>query len=82
MAKNAAVYRPYITYLTLLLIMFILALLFRREAEPVSEEFILGGFIEPEIIESNIPDFASMLDVQEKKDTFFSYLQPYVDAVN
>lgn len=80
--KSAKQYYPTLTYTCLLFTMFGLALLLKREElEVIIEE----PFIEvpiPVLIEEEIPNFEAMLDVEEKKETFFSFLAPYIDIVN
>lgn len=34
------------------------------------------------VLPENVPDFASIVDVEEKKQVFFGFLQPFVDAQN
>ncbi len=80
--KTTKQYYPTLTYTCLLFSMFGLALLLEPE-EP--ELIIEEPFIEvpiPVLIEEEIPDFEAMLDVEEKKETFFSFLAPYIETVN
>ena len=37
---------------------------------------------EPEPLPEVLPDFANITDVDEKKETFFDFMEPFVDAVN
>tara|TARA_R110000772_G_scaffold31392_3_gene77542 strand:+ start:311 stop:1138 length:828 start_codon:yes stop_codon:yes gene_type:complete len=73
---------PQLGYIAFLGVLFVAALWFRKEQveliiEPVPEPVI-------EIVElpSDIPDFDSMLDVQEKKTSFFNFLTPYIERIN
>jgi Bax protein len=82
MTRTTEQYYPISIFLGILLIMFGMAMLLKREDEVILAELPLVEVPELIVVEDPIPDFASMLDVQEKKDTFFSFLGPYVAAVN
>jgi len=82
MTKTTKQYYPISIFVGILLIMFGMAMLLKREDEVVLVELPLVEVPELIVEEDPIPDFASMLDVQEKKETFFSFLAPYVEAVN
>jgi Bax protein len=41
-----------------------------------------AGFYVPRPLDADLPDFASIDDIHLKKQTFFDFLQPYVDAKN
>lgn len=65
-----------LTYCVILILFSLPAIFLTRERlEPIPEVVI-----EPEPIV--IPDFASILDVQEKKESFFNYIEPLVDEIN
>jgi len=55
------------------------AVFFFREEE--SESFIVI-VDEPVTLPEFMPDFGSILDVNEKKETFFDFMEPFVDDVN
>ena len=80
--KSTKQYFPTLTYACLLLSMFGLALLLKREPQELVVEVPFIEVPVPVIEEEEIPDFEAMLDVQEKKDSFFSFLAPYIELVN
>jgi Bax protein len=49
----------------------------RERLQPIPE-----AIIEPLPVLEVVPDFASIVDVKEKKESFFNYIEPYVDQVN
>ena len=49
------------------------------EAEKLEPEEVAPESVKPVL---NIPDFANIYDVQEKKDTFFAFIKELVDAEN
>lgn len=85
MPNQASSYRPYLNYLTILFILFC-AGIFLQKQQRMDTAALPEIFLEPPpetvMVDQEIPDFASMLDVQQKKDTFFSFLTPYIDVVN
>lgn len=74
---------PQLRYVAFLLFLFVAAFFIRKEPieqplEPIAEPVVV------EVVElsEQIPDFEAMLDVQEKKTTFFNFLAPYIEAIN
>lgn len=67
-----------LTYCFILLLFFVpIFFLFEEAEEPL---VVLEDVVLPE--PSPVPDFANILDVQLKKQTFFNYIEPYVHEVN
>ncbi len=61
--------------------MFLAALLLRQNLQEIDDAILLDI---PEIIieDRDVPDFSAILNIPQKKQTFFNYLLPYIDAVN
>ena len=67
-----------LAYCVILLLFSLPAIFLTRERiQPIPEVFI-----EPSQVPEVAPDFASIVDVKEKKESFFNYIEPYVDEVN
>ena len=49
---------------------------------PVAVSLPFANFSVPRPLGADLPDFASINDIHIKKQTFFDFLQPYVDAKN
>lgn len=75
-------YRPQLSYLVLLLFLFIIAIVIRPERTELPEAPLTEIVIEAPELPQNIPDFAAIQDVAEKKASFFEFLSPYIDSVN
>lgn len=82
MDKISVSYRPQLSYIFFLSILFLAALSLKPKYSELAIE------LEPEIVivttelPQNIPDFAAIRDVTEKKATFFEFLSPFVETVN
>lgn len=82
MRQTSESYRPQFSYIFFLLILFIVALSLKpKHSELIIEEEPEIAVVIPELPQ-NIPDFAAIRDVSEKKATFFEFLSPYVETVN
>ena len=67
-----------LAYCVILLLFSLPAIFLTRERiQPIPKEII-----EPLPVPEAVPDFASIVDVKEKKESFFDYIEPYVDEVN
>jgi Bax protein len=75
-------YRPQLSYYAILLLLFIAALIFQPERTAISTGSLTEIPLEPPVLPRNIPDFAAIQDVAEKKATFFEFLSPYIETVN
>jgi Bax protein len=74
--------RARLVYAFMMSVMLAIAFYVRPPAlvpEPVPPGLTLPAPLEP-IVE--LPDFAAIRDTEEKKQSFFNFLQPYVDAKN
>lgn len=80
MGKISVSSRPQLSYFFFLTFLFIIAINLQTERLPL-ESVDSVTTVSP-VIPQNIPDFASIQNVSEKKDSFFSFLIPYVDSVN
>lgn len=70
--------KPALTYCIVLLLFFVpIFFLTKAPVEPTIEIPI-----EPPPLQEELPDFANILDVREKKETFFDFIEPFVDEVN
>lgn len=74
---------PKLVFALLLAVLFHAAFLLEPPRKPlvVAPESV-SQTLAPPHIEVQIPDFAAMADVQMKKQAFFDFLQPFVDAQN
>jgi len=70
--------KPYLVYSLILLLLFVGALRITEVPVPVVPEEIESPIEEAVVI----PDFAAILDVELKKQTFFDFIEPYVHEVN
>ena len=66
-----------LVYCCVMLLFFVPALFIQEETETVED---LTDVLLP--LPEEKPDFAEILDVQMKKQMFFDYMEPYVDAIN
>jgi len=74
--------RPQLSYLVILLFLFVAAIVFRPERIDLPEPVLTEIVIEAPELPKSIPDFAAIQDVAEKKASFFEFLSPYIDSVN
>lgn len=74
--------RPQLSYLVILLFLFVAAIVFRPERIDLPEPVLTEIVIESPELPQSIPDFAAIQDVAEKKASFFEFLSPYIDSVN
>ncbi len=74
--------RPQLSYLVILLFLFVAAIVFRPERIDLPEPVLTEIVIEAPELPQSIPDFAAIQDVAEKKASFFEFLSPYIDSVN
>ncbi|MGA1741765.1 MAG: glucosaminidase domain-containing protein [Pseudohongiellaceae bacterium] len=74
--------RPQLSYLVILLFLFVAAIVFRPERIDLPEPVLTEIVIEAPELPQSIPDFAAIQDVTEKKASFFEFLSPYIDSVN
>jgi len=74
--------RPQLSYLVILLFLFVAAIVFRPERIDLPEPVLTEIVIEAQELPQSIPDFAAIQDVAEKKASFFEFLSPYIDSVN
>ena len=74
--------RPHLSYLVILLFLFVAAIVFRPERIDLPEPVLTEIVIEAPELPQSIPDFAAIQDVAEKKASFFEFLSPYIDSVN
>jgi len=74
--------RPQLSYLVILLFLFVAAIVFRPERIDLPEPVLTEIVIEAPELPQSIPDFAVIQDVAEKKASFFEFLSPYIDSVN
>jgi len=74
--------RPQLSYLVILLFLFVAAIVFRPERIDLPEPVLTRIVIEAPELPQSIPDFAAIQDVAEKKASFFEFLSPYIDSVN
>jgi len=74
--------RPHLSYLVILLFLFVAAIVFRPERIDLPEPVLTEIVIEAQELPQSIPDFAAIQDVAEKKASFFEFLSPYIDSVN
>ncbi len=81
MGKTSESYRPQLSYFFFLLFLFIAAINLQPEriGLPLDSP---NATIEASALPQNIPDFASIMNVAEKKARFFDFLSPYIDTVN
>lgn len=70
--------KPALTYCLVLLLFFVPLFFLTKETLEPSPEIP----VEPILLPVEVPDFANILDVQEKKETFFDFIEPFVDEVN
>jgi len=81
-ASETGNYRSELTYALMLVGMFAVAYyLPLPQSSLLTPPLETSDLPEPEII-TEIPDFSAIVDVEEKKQAFFDFLQPYVDAQN
>ena len=67
-----------LAYCVILLFFSLPAIFLSRERiQPIPE-----AIPEPLPVPEVVPDFASIVDIKEKKESFFNYIEPYVDEVN
>jgi Bax protein len=74
-------YKTSLTYCLIVLLFFLpisisISIKLEDSAEPEP------SFVEMPDLPSEIPDFASIMDVQVKKHSFFDFIEPFVDQVN
>jgi len=74
--------RLQLSYLVILLFLFVAAIVFRPERIDLPEPVLTEIVIEAPELPQSIPDFAAIQDVAEKKASFFEFLSPYIDSVN
>ena len=74
--------RRQLSYLVILLFLFVAAIVFRPERIDLPEPVLTEIVIEAPELPQSIPDFAAIQDVTEKKASFFEFLSPYIDSVN
>lgn len=82
MKQGSESYRIQFSYIAFLLFLFFSAIILKPEHTDLSIAAPPEALVEPPILPSNIPDFATINDVTEKKATFFEFLSPYVETVN
>ncbi len=82
MKQTSESYRPQFSYIFFLLFLFVAAISFKPEHTNLPIETLPEVVVETPELPSNIPDFASIMDVSEKKTSFFDFLSPYIDTVN
>ena len=70
--------RASLTYAAIMMLCF-MPVFFMKE-KMVEPEVIIE--ITPDPLPEVLPDFANIPDVEEKKQTFFDFIEPYVDEVN
>ena len=76
--QNASSTRTSLIYAAIILLCFSPVFFIKlKKSEP---EFVIAPEQEP--IPEFLPDFANIPDVEEKKETFFDFIEPYVDEVN
>lgn len=73
---------PQLGYIAFLVVLFVAALWFSAEQTDLIIEPVSEPVIQVAELPNNIPDFDSILDVQEKKATFFNFLTPYIERIN
>jgi len=81
MGKISESYRPQLNYFFFLLFLFIVAINLKPEriGSPSGSPNVA---IEVPVLPQNIPVFAAIMNVAEKKASFFDFLSPYIDTVN
>lgn len=82
MKQTSESYRPQFSYIFFLLFLFVAAISFKPEHIDLAIEILPEVVVETPELPSNIPDFASIMDISEKKSSFFDFLSPYIDTVN
>jgi Bax protein len=78
MNNSLSKFKPQILYTVLIFGLFFVAL----HMKPLMRTVLVVPEPVVEVVIRNVPDFGAILDVQLKKQTFFSYLQPYIDQEN
>ncbi len=82
MGKNSESYRPQLSYFFFLSFLFLAAIILQPEPSDTPTDFSTEGVIGAPKLPQNIPDFSSMVNIAEKKASFFDFLSPYVEIVN
>lgn len=80
MKQASKSFRPQISYISFLALLFVVVL--NVDIEPQQVEPTFDELTDAPELPSDIPDFASIRDVSEKKASFFAFLNPYIDSVN
>jgi Bax protein len=82
MKTSSESYRPQLSYLAFILCLFVVAIVLRPERTGLPEAPLAEIVIEAPELPQDIPDFAAIQDVAEKKASFFEFLTPYIETVN